>query len=59
MQIKGVTQTAPLLSYMDGKDLGMIHVNNAISEEGKQLDDTGHTKELLEEFQDRFEGIGN
>ena len=28
--IKGDTQTAPLLSYEDGKDLGMIHVSNAI-----------------------------
>ena len=33
--IKGDTQTAPLLSYEDGKDLGMIHVSNAISKEAK------------------------
>ena len=32
--IKGDTQTAPLLSYEDGKDLGMIHVSNAISKVG-------------------------
>ena len=36
----------------------MIHVNKVISEEGKQLDDTSHSKELLEEFKDCFEGIG-
>ena len=55
--IKGDTQTAPLLSYKDGKDLGMIHVSNAISKETKQSEDTSHVKEL-EEYKDRFEGIG-
>ena len=35
--IKADTQTAPLLSYEDGKHLGMIHVSNAISKEAKQL----------------------
>ena len=56
--IKGDTQTAPLLSYEDGKDLGMIHVNNAISKEAKQSEDKSHVKELVEECKDRFEGIG-
>ena len=56
--IKGDTQTAPLLSYEDGKDLGMIHVSNAISKETKQSEDTSHVKELVEEYKDRFEGIG-
>ena len=55
--IKGDTQTAPLLSYEDGNDLGMIHVSNAISKETKQSEDTNHVKEL-EEYKDRFEGIG-
>ena len=50
--------TAPLLSYEDGKDLGMILVSNAISKEVKQLEDASHVKELLEEYKDRFEGIG-
>ena len=36
----------------------MIHVNNAISDEGNQLENPSHTKELLEEFKDHFEGIG-
>ena len=56
--IKGDTQTAPLLSYEDGKDLGIIHVSNAISKETKQSEDTSHVKELVEEYKDRFEGIG-
>ena len=56
--IKGDTQTAPLLSYEDGKDLGMILVSNAISKEAKQSEDTSHINELLEEYKDRFEGIG-
>ena len=56
--IKGDTQTAPLLSYEDGKDLGMILVSNAISKEVKQLEDASQVKELLEEDKDRFEGIG-
>ena len=50
--IKGDTQTALLLSYEDGKDLGMIHVSNAISKEAKQLKDTSHLKELVEEYKD-------
>ena len=32
--IKGDTQTTPLLSYRDGRDLGMIRVTNAIVKEG-------------------------
>ena len=44
--IKGDTQTAPLLSYEDGKDLGMILVSNAISKEVKQSGDASHVKEL-------------
>ena len=56
--IKGDTQTAPLLSYEDGKDLGMIHVSNAISKETKQSEDTSHVKELVEEYKDRLEGNG-
>ena len=56
--VKRNTQTAPLLSYEDGKDLGMIHVSNAISKEAKQSEDTSHVKELVEEYKDRFEGIG-
>ena len=35
--IKGGTQTAPLLSYEDGKDLRMIHLSNAISKETKAI----------------------
>jgi len=56
--IKGDTPTAPLLSYEDRKDLGMILVSNAISKEVKQSEATSHIKELLEEYKDRFEGIG-
>ena len=56
--IKGDTQTAPLLSYEDGNDLGMILVINAISKEVKQSEDASHIKELLEEYKDQFEGIG-
>ena len=56
--IKGDTQTAPLLSYEDRRDLGMILVSNAISKEFKQSEDTSHIKELLEEYKHRFEGIG-
>ena len=57
--IKGGTLTTPLLSYEDGKkDLGMIFVSNTISKEVKQSEDTSHVKESLEEFKDRFEGIG-
>jgi len=41
--IKGDTQTAPLLSYEDGKDPGMILVSNAISKEVKQSEDTSHS----------------
>lgn len=48
--IKGDTQTAPLLSYEDGKDLAVIHVSNAISKEAKQSEDTSHVKELVEEY---------
>ena len=49
-----------MLSYEDGKDLGMIHVSNAISKETKQSEDTSHVKELFEEYKNRFEGgIGN
>ena len=48
--IKGDTQTAPLLSYEDGKDLAMIHVSNAISKEAKQSEDMSHVKELVEEY---------
>ena len=55
--IKGDTQTAPLLSYEDGKDLGMILVSNSISTEGEQSEEPSHTRELLEEYKDRFEGI--
>ena len=56
--IKGDTQTAPLLSYEDGKDPGMIHVSNAISKEAEQSEDTSHVEELVKEYKDRFEGIG-
>ena len=56
--IKEDTQTAPLLSYEDGKDLGMIHVSNAISKEAEQSEDTSHVEELVKECKDRFEGIG-
>ena len=56
--IKGDTQTAPLLSSEDGNDLGMILVINTISKEVKQSEDASHIKELLEEYKDRFEGIG-
>ena len=56
--IKGDTQTAPMLSYEDRKDLGMILVSNAISKEVKQLEDVSQVKELLEEYKDQFEGIG-
>ena len=55
--IKGDSQTAPLLSYEDGKDLGMILVSNSISTEGQQSEEPSHTMELLEEYKDRFEGI--
>jgi len=50
--IKGDTQTAPLLSYNNGKDLGMILVINAISEESKQTEETSNVKEILEEYKD-------
>ena len=56
--IKGDTQTAPLLSYNDGKDLGMILVTNAISEESNQQEEKSNVKEILGEYKDRFEGIG-
>ena len=56
--IKGDTQTVPLLSYNDGKDLGMILVTNAISEESNQPEEKSNVKEILEEYKDRFEGIG-
>ena len=56
--IEGDTQTAPLLSYNDGKDLGMILVTNAISEESNQPEEKSNVKEILEEYKDRFEGIG-
>ena len=56
--IKGDTQTAPLLSYNDGKDLGMILVTNAISEESNRPEEKSNVKEILEEYKDRFEGIG-
>ena len=55
--IKGDTQAALLLTYEDGKDLGMILVSNAISKEVRQLEDARQVKELLEEYKDRFEGI--
>ena len=50
--IKGDTQTVPLLSYNDGKDLGMILVTNAISEESNQPEETSNVKETLEEYKD-------
>jgi len=50
--IKGDTQTTPLLSYEDGKGLGMTLVSNAISKEVKQLEDTSHFKRFLEEYKD-------
>ena len=56
--IKGDTQTTPLLSYRDGRDLGMIRVTNAIVKEGNQSEETNNVKEILEEFKDRFQGIG-
>ena len=56
--IKGDAQTTPLLSYEDKKDLGVLLVSNAISKEVKQLEDASQVKELLEEYKDRFEGIG-
>ena len=43
--IKGDTQTAPLLSYRDGSDLGMIRVTNAIAKEGNQSEETNNIKE--------------
>jgi len=55
---KGGTQTAPLLSYNDRTDLGMIVVTNAISEESNQPEEKSNVKEILEEYKDRFEGIG-
>ena len=56
--IKGDTQPTLLLSYENGKDLGMILVSNAISKGVKQSEDANHVNELLEEYKDRFEGIG-
>ena len=56
--IKGDTQNAPLLSYIDGRDLGMIRVTNAIAKESNQSQETDNVKEILEEFKDRFQGIG-
>ena len=56
--IKGDTQTTPLLSYRDGRDLGMIRVTNAIVKEGNQSEETNNVKKILEEFKDRFQGIG-
>ena len=55
--IKGDTQTAPLLSYIDGRDLGMIRATNAIAKESNQSEETNNVKEILEEFKDRFQGI--
>ena len=61
--IKGNTQTAPLLSYEDGKDLGMILMTNVVSDESRQ-DPSEQSKGmenvngLLEEYKDRFVGIG-
>jgi len=56
--IKGDTQTVPFLSYNDRKDLGMIPVTNAISEESNQPEEKSNVKEILEEYKDRFDGIG-
>ena len=56
--IKGDTQTASLLTYKDGKDLRMILVTNAISKESNQTKEEKYVKEILEEYKDRFEGIG-
>ena len=56
--IKGDTQTAPLLSYNNGKDLGMILVTNAISKESNQTKEEKYVKEILEEYKDQFEGFG-
>ena len=53
--IKGDTQTALLLSYSDGSDLGMIRVTNAIAKEGNQSEETNNVKEILEEFKDQFQ----
>ena len=57
--IKGDTQTAPLLSYIDGRDLGMIQVTSAIAKESNQSEEINNVKEILEAFKDRFQGIGN
>ena len=56
--IKGDTQTTPLLSYIDRRDLGMIRDTNAIAKESNQFEETDNVKEILEEFKDRFQGIG-
>ena len=36
----------------------MIRVTNAIAKESSQSEETNNVKEILEEFKDRFQGIG-
>ena len=56
--IKGDTQTAPLLSYIDGRDLRKIRVTHTIAKESNQSEETDNVKEIVKEFKDRFQGIG-
>ena len=56
--LKGNTQTALLLSYIAWRDLGIIRVTNAIAKESNQSAETNNSKEILEELNDRFQGIG-
>ena len=56
--IKGDTHTEPLLGYEDATDLGMILVTNSIAVESNQPGRTGNLNEVLENYKDRFQGIG-
>ena len=49
---------APLFSYDDSRDPGMILVTNAIANETNQSHGTNCVKEALEKYKYRFEGIG-
>ena len=56
--IKGDTRTEPLLGYNDARDLGMILVTNSIATESNQSEGTDNLNEVLEKYEDRFQGIG-
>ena len=56
--IKGDTRTEPLLGYNVASDLGMILVTNSIATESNQSEGTDNLNEVLEKYEDWFQGIG-